>query len=324
MTERIIWIDRLRGICMLLILWFHTEMYYVGIDIISYNLYVANALTCFFFLSGYLLYNPKPFLLSRKVHSIFSNLIIPYFFFTFLLAIPKAYVNDIPVKEVLLLIIAGKGSWFIAALIIAELLFSLLLSFHNKRILHISAIICIIMTILLTNTPMSDDYNYWNFHSALIGFTFIYLGYMYHLFERFTKVFNNLILFILLFVALITIKIYVLENNISLVIAPVLISNFPAFYADMIISIILLTTIGKHSIHIHWIEWIGSHSLVYYFFCGAIPMAVSKILVALHFYYKSYWQIPIVFIIICIISSMIVWISYKCLPFLNNNKQSFR
>ena len=42
MKNRIVWIDLLRGFCMMLILWFHTEVYYAGHTVIPYDLYVVN------------------------------------------------------------------------------------------------------------------------------------------------------------------------------------------------------------------------------------------------------------------------------------------
>lgn len=54
--QRKVWIDNLRGFCMLAILLDHTEIYYTGENVIDYNLYVANVLIVFFILSGYLMY----------------------------------------------------------------------------------------------------------------------------------------------------------------------------------------------------------------------------------------------------------------------------
>ena len=127
MSNRIYWIDSLRGICMLAILLDHTEIYYAGKNIIDYNFYVVNALVLFFFLSGYLMYTPTHFNIKHKLHSIFRSLLIPYLFFTTLMAIPKAFVhgNNINFLDIGLNIITGQASWFIAALCVAELFFSL-------------------------------------------------------------------------------------------------------------------------------------------------------------------------------------------------------
>ncbi len=41
---------------MMAILYFHTEMYYAGKDLIPYACYVDNMLSVFFFISGYLMF----------------------------------------------------------------------------------------------------------------------------------------------------------------------------------------------------------------------------------------------------------------------------
>ena len=57
-SNRTLWVDQMRGICMMAILLFHTEAYYNdGREIIPYNFYVANVLVDFFFLSGYLFHS---------------------------------------------------------------------------------------------------------------------------------------------------------------------------------------------------------------------------------------------------------------------------
>ena len=79
--QRKVWIDNLRGFCMLAILLDHTEIYYTGENVIDYNLYVANVLIVFFILSGYLMYKTT-FNIKHKLYSIFRTLFIPYIVFT--------------------------------------------------------------------------------------------------------------------------------------------------------------------------------------------------------------------------------------------------
>ena len=77
-TERKHWIDTVRGICMVAILLFHTEMYYAGRDITPYRCYVHNALATFFFISGYLFCGGRDgggFRFAHKVKSISRTLI---------------------------------------------------------------------------------------------------------------------------------------------------------------------------------------------------------------------------------------------------------
>ena len=154
-ANRIVWIDHLRGFCMILILWFHTEMYVADKDIIPYRMYVVNSLTIFYFISGYLFYHRRPFSLRCKIKSIVQNIIIPYFFFTSLLAIPKAYINNIPFVDIFMRILKGNGSWFVTSLVTAEILFSIILYFNRKWLLHLLPVIAIVSAYLLTETEIS-------------------------------------------------------------------------------------------------------------------------------------------------------------------------
>lgn len=316
MNERIIWIDYLRGICMLMILWFHTEMYYAGRDVLPYNLYVANALTTFYFISGYLFYAEKKFSWNRKLHSIFRGIVLPYFFFTIILAIPKALMNDLPIHQVLLKILLGNGSWFVSSLIVAEIAFTFVLIIKSKCIIYIVQITCLFLAYLLTDTNISMRHNYWNFHNALIGMFFLCLGYEYHQHEKCFQIFHRLSQLLLLLIAFITIKIYVIYSGTSLLVEPVNISNYPLFFVDTIIGILLFIAIAKRLSHLPWLIWTGRHSLVYYFFCGAVPMTVAKGLTLLHIPYNNhYYLIPIAFVLVYIITTAITWLAYHYLPF---------
>lgn len=313
--NRIVWIDHLRGICMILILWFHTEMYFADKDIIPYRMYVVNSLTIFYFISGFLFYQRRPFSMHRKMKSIVRNLIIPYFFFTSILAIPKSYINNIPIVDVIIKILTGNGSWFVTSLITAEILFSIVIYINRKWILHLLPIIAIISAYLLTETNISMHYNYWNFHNALIGVFFLYLGYQYHQYESHLT-FAPFVMIGILLIFIVT-KIFVYMFNISLLIEPVIIRNYPIFILDTVSCIILLISIVKYIPLIKWLSWTGSHSLVYYFFCGAIPMIVTKIMINAGITYNNnYILIPFVFIIVYLLSTLIVFLSYRYLFFI--------
>ena len=320
MKNRIVWIDLLRGFCMMLILWFHTEVYYAGHTVIPYDLYVVNALTTFYFISGYLFYSQKAFSLSSKLVSIARGIVLPYFFFTLLLAFPKALMNHTPVLDIIIQILQGNGSWFVTSLITAEILFACALCVHKKWVIHCLPIVSLIAAWLLTGSDISMHHNYWNFHNAFIGLIFMYLGYEYHQHENRLHILNRLSSLLLLLLLFILIKVYVLRSGISLLIEPVMVNNYPVFLLDTICSILLAVGLFKQLPSIHWLQWVGRHSLVYYFFCGAVPMLVTKLLSMVHFPYHSYWQIPVVFVFICLITSAIVWISYRFLPFLNHRR----
>ena len=127
--KRKIWIDLVRGFCMLAILVHHTEMYYVGEAIIDYRFFADNALCTFFFISGYLFYKETPFHLQYKFLSILKTIIIPYFIFMSVIALPKALAHGkfVSISDSILSIVLGQQSWFITALATAEIIFSILL-----------------------------------------------------------------------------------------------------------------------------------------------------------------------------------------------------
>ena len=316
LTERIGWIDLMRGFCMLLILWFHTEMYYAGSDLLSYHLYVCNALTAFFFLSGYLFYSEKAFSLRRKLRSVLRGIIVPYFLFTSILAVPKALVSHLNIGDVIVDILTGQASWFVAALAVAEVLFSLVLWVNNRWLFHIMPVMALTGALLLNNNEWVMSHNYWYYQSALIALVFIYLGYQYHRFEKSFQLFYRPLSLFLILIVFILLKIYVHEQGLQQLVAPVIISNFLVFLSDTVCFILLSIGLFQRLTIFSCLQWVGRHSLVYYFFCGAVPMMISKAFISLNFQYHAYWQIPIAFIAVCLASTVIVWLCYYLFPFL--------
>ena len=320
-TGRIVWVDLLRGICMLMILWFHTEMYYTGYDVIPYNAYVDNALTTFYFISGYLFVRDgETYSRRKKLRSILSHILLPYFFFTTLLALPKALANHLPVGNVLSDILLGQASWFISSLVVAELIFMNASFTGSKWRIYSMQIACLLLAYLLTGSSISLNYNYWNFHSALVGLFFLCLGYQYRQCEeRCFQLFNRPLSFTLLLIFFIIIKVYVIGNGISMLVAPVDIASYPLFLADTIAFILLLTTVAKRMPNLTWLAWTGRHSLVYYFFCGAVPMAVAMAFNGLGFSFcglRNYFLIPLAFLLVYALTSIVAWLAYRYLRFL--------
>ena len=184
---------------MILILVFHTEVYYKGEEIATpYYVYTTNAIILFYFISGFLLYKDTAFQIKRKLQAIGRYLLLPYFVFTSLLAVPKLLIrnSEINFSEIASNILLGNASWFIAALIIAEVLFSLLLwiSRGRERWLSTVALLCFISYYIL---PF-NQHSYWQWQDALLAFDFLYLGYLYNkhniVFHAFNKPYISLLL----------------------------------------------------------------------------------------------------------------------------------
>lgn len=170
---------------MLAIYLFHTEIYYTGDAIIHPRLYVENALSCFFFISGYLFYkNGTKLSFSRKVRSVIRHIIVPYFIFATVMAFPKAFVHDTgeSATEVLLGVLAGQASWFITALAVAEIMFAAMLSLPEKyhAVIMPACAACYVVSFCLPD----ETANIWNFNTALMSLAFLYLGFIFHIYEE--------------------------------------------------------------------------------------------------------------------------------------------
>lgn len=316
---RITWIDTIRGIVMMAILLFHTEVYCTGQGIIPYHLYVTNALIAFFFVSGYLFLSPdKVFSFRRKIATILRKLIIPYFIFTLVLAIPKALVHDdMSFTDVLVSILTGKASWFVATLIIAEIVFAVILHYlqHKERIVFILSTLPYLLIAAayhFLSTETFASYNLWCWQNALLILPFIYMGYYFRnncqLFEKLTS--RKVIL--LLFITVVILKYWEYQNNLFLTMEPIIVSSFFILLLDGVITTLLLVSICKIIPNLLPVTWTGSHSLVYYFFCGAVPTAVSMGLNRIGFVYNGqYWYIIVAFLLVYLISTLITWVIYR-------------
>ncbi len=317
---RIQWIDLLRGFSMIAILWFHTEMYFVGYDITPYAMYVGNVLAVFFFLSGYLLYG-KELNIKKRLYSIFRKLVIPYFFFSSIIAFPKAIIHhnftDLP--SLVLNIINGYASWFVTALIISELIFIMTLYYLTNKIINIFiiSIFMLILSYLIGNnynpSIIHYEYNFWHINEALLGFFFLSSGYIFRHFENHFNHFQLKLLPILT-ILLIVRKLTIYKTEGQYIFGPIVVSNYPLFVIDLIIGILLLVTIFKQLPSNYLIQWTGSHSIVYYFICGGVPLISSKLFNMLGFTFKGYLSIIIVFFVVYFVSTLITWIIYKYLP----------
>ena len=177
---------------MLAILLDHTEIYYTGENVIDYNLYVANVLIVFFILSGYLMYKAT-FNIKHKLHSIFRTLFIPYIIFTTAMYIPKNIIhsNGIDFVEMTKNILMGQASWFIAALIIAELIFSIGIWISKKKNIPLAIMGVLGFGLSIYLSSKNQTY-FWQLDNALQALLFLYIGYLYHQYESIFNTINKM------------------------------------------------------------------------------------------------------------------------------------
>lgn len=317
-SQRLAWIDLLRGFCMMAILWFHTEVYFTGQPMTPYEMYVGDVLAVFFFLSGYLMYG-KPLDIKRRCSNIFSRFLVPYFVFTTLIAVSKAILihDDTSWKDIVLSIVSGHASWFIAALIISQLLFMLFLWITKGKIIWLSiiAVCCLLLSYFTGNSyqsfPLYYEQNLWHLNEALLACFILFAGYLYRKYETY---FNNISILLSLFILFILIKIYIIYIDAQLIMGPIIVSNYPLFIADLLCAVLLMVGIFKQLPSVRLVEWTGSHSLVYYFLCGAVPFIVSRLFHKTALPTQSYLSVLIVFCVVYIVSTLLAKVIYMLWP----------
>lgn len=310
--ERKGWIDRARGVSILMILLFHTSMYCVGHDIPPYSMYVENALAMFFFLSGYLfLANRATLDARRKLISILQKLVIPYLIYTPTIGVLKsfAYGTGINVADIAMKVVSGEASWFVSSLIVAELLFTLVV-FISRGQLIITAVLCTLPCLAVAYN--ADITPFSTLNVSFISLAFLFIG---HAFRRFEGVIDNInaVSYIpLLFIILTVMKVYEYVSGIKMTFYVIQIDNFALFFADTTLSSLCLVWLCKRLPSIKIMEYTGSHSLIYYFICGGVPLIVGRLMP--QYAEDNYLMLPIAFIIVYLCSTIIVWAIYKWLP----------
>lgn len=316
-NKRIIWIDMLRGFCMLLILWFHTEMYYAGYDVTPYSYYVGDALAVFFFLSGFLFYSDsKPFNANRKLHSVFRWLLIPYLIFTIPLSLLKALYHHTGIGEMVVEILTGHASWFVSSLIVAELLFIVALNLFQRRsgLMIAAALMALFYSSTIGNSTSVWYYeqDLWHVNEALLGFFIMTMGYFFHQYEnRLRERIDSIFTLSILIVLSIGMKILIGYTHPQLIFGPIIVSNYYLFISDLLSVTLLLVVVFRRLPSVRLLEWVGQRSIVYYFIAGGIPLIVSKLLGSAGLFYCGIYSTLLAFAIVCVLSSLFVWAVYR-------------
>ncbi len=323
--ERKGWIDRARGTGMMLILLFHTSMYYAGRDIPPYSMYVENALAMFFFISGYLFMPNRtgqavggnrwctPSAVPnarRKLMAILQKLVIPYLIYTPTIAVLKsfAYGTAINPLNIMARVLSGEASWFVSSLIVAEALFLMVVLISRGKLL-ITAILCTLPCMAVAYGTDITPFSILNV--SFIGLALLFLG---HIFRRCEHVIDNMhpASYIPLFLLLAIMKVYEYAGGTNMTFYVIRIDSFPLFFADTALSSLCLVWLCKRLPSIRMVEYIGSHSLIYYFICGGVPLTVSRLMP--QYTEGSYHLLAAAFAIVCLCSTAIVWAIYKWLP----------
>ena len=322
---------------MLAIIFDHTEICFTGDNIVPYRMYVPDVLMAFFFLSGYLFYRPEGFRLRHKLHSWLRGVLMPYFIFTSALALPKAWLHGDggSISDLLLTIHTGQGSWFIASLAVAELLFCFLLwlSRARWRWLAGAGLFAVALAYGFGTRRLAFEANWWHVNEAVVALPFLLLGYMVHRFDSLGTRWR-LGLFALLLMLFLPVNVLVASSSWPSVLvgALVLPRLFLVKNALSVLLLYLLFTISQRD-GVRWVElmprwlaamvsWTGRRSIVYYFFSSGVPTALTAVFSRLGYTYRGcYAEVLVVFFLNLLLITLVTWAIYRYLPWTTGRRK---
>lgn len=329
-ATRQLWIDLLRGCCMLAIVFDHTEICFTGDNIVPYRLYVPDVLMAFFFLSGYLFYKPTGFALKHKLRSWLRGVVMPYFIFTTALALPKAWLHgDTASWSTLLLnLLMGQGSWFIAALAVGELVLCIVLWAARGRTRWIPP--ALLLSLALSwgfgTGRWGFEANWWHAGEAAVALFFLLLGYAVHCYDRLNG-HRRLQLFVFLLAIAVPVHLLVAQPAWPTVRVGALV--LPSGYllkntlSVALLYLLFTLTTRRGQRWVEWlpvrltriIAWTGRRSIVYYFFSSGIPTALTALFARLGYTYRGgYAEVIAVFLLNYLLISAVTWCVYRYLP----------
>ncbi len=311
-------IDIIKGICMLLVFWNHSILYFpvnfrelypickLMVDIVG-----SWYMPCFFMVSGFLFAN------SKKSWSVVMNdkirrLVVPYFFVCLVslgmkLMMPSmaAFTQGGWSERLHYYFLEGGDRWF---LYILFWIFFLVTPFR-KHIVKSTFTVCLTILIIYT---LSEE-NWFPFiyplQRVLIFTRYFLIGFLLRRFyPEIRKCFETYwVLFLLLFVVYNILINNYCEGRFWELILPI-IGSFACFSIS-----IRLTTIKSFLINkaVDFIEWVGKYSLQFYIMTGFVLMPARTIIVMKLGIVNPFIVIPVVFILQVALATLAVYLCKK-------------
>ena len=314
------WINSVRALCMVIIYWRHVECY-LGVAPFypeSTDFFYVNA---FFVVSGYLYFKKLSdsngnYGFSAQLTDILFKLVLPVIFFSAILIIPKYLMfrhQEVSCRAICYDIFGGVASWFVAALVVAKLI----LAFISKctRVVSIYIyLICGIFTAWLgcrlsgiDPTPFP-----WFYKSGMIAVLFMACGGVLYYAKILENRKKSVAMFVFSILSLILIGTMIKKPICSMMSASCSLSGVVLALSACYVIIFVMSFLPKNII----CDFIGRNSIIYYFFCNAVPAAVSVGAIRL-FKTSGKWYIALsVTIVSLLISSALVYLIKHFTPFL--------
>ena len=309
MNKRITWIDSCRGICLILVIIHHTCLS----DVWFLKLYLPIFLTCFFFISGFLFYNPeKNVSIKQKMINIITSILIPYLIYCSLTASfnyikggAEACLNDLCIA------ILGIKSWFISALLLMQIMALPVIA--AKKYYSLICLLFITSSAILYNILPEGQY-VWNFRNALLANIYFALGMLSRRYELTNFIMKDTLglscVITYLCIVALDVKYNILYGNFNETF-----SNYPFFFISSMIGIpAFIWVVSKISRFNTPMIFIGANSLLYYYMQSVVLRGVFAIYSHLGIQINHIILLLIITSVVCLIICPIVLFVNKYIP----------
>lgn len=338
------WADFMKGILMFLVVLYHSEVYYGPGHTWSW-IFEPFFLSGFFFVSGYLFTKDITGVsLKAKLKQTFRAIIVPYFVFVILLAIPKVIIGHAALKQIIIDILMLRASWFVIAIAVMQLMFALVLkikpSISNLLIATgVFFVIGYLFVLMYRDCPQWILDSPWLYSAelpnrlpgcinlALVQSPFFAFGILFRHYEKNIpeRLFGGgymIISFLLYAILYLWIDHKYIGSSMCVVTDSY--NNILLIFLIGIIGIWAIMCISHQIKCWRPVNYIGRYSLLFYFLNGGVLTIVSPVMKKLSFLDPNlYLNQFLVAVISTAAMYPMVWFINKYLPIITGNKDSF-
>lgn len=324
------WIDLGKGISMLMVVLFHTEVYFPIVETGTMQIFSFFRMPFFFFLSGYVFTsNYRQFSLKRKLKQILRGIVWTYLIICSILVIPKCLFNGTPLSEGLESILLGWASWFVVALGMAQLMFALVLS-KIKNLTTIAVFLVVSVAIGLLIKHFTDELLPFQLDKAFFVVFYFGLGFFYRIFEnKFSRIINwkTLLAAIVVYALLMTFEKQYMHFSTGNVFWCQF-QNFPLFMVYTFSGVVMMLLIVRvlPADKLNAVCYIGANSLLFYYLNGGVIKLWRFVYnqVSIYVHINNVVAFIAVFMLVVATLTMLVLAVKKYCPILVGDKKAFQ
>lgn len=254
--------------------------------------------------------------IKRSYSSIFFRLVVPTILFSTLIYIPKILFHSLDVSwsQYLFDVFGGVSYWFTSALIVSQVILNTLMLCRIRSLFFYFCVSVLLFggALLLRNYDVGQFP--WYYKSGMAVTFFMVLGGIYGKYEgRIDKTLGKVgTAVIIITYSLVTLLVM---GKYDVRCAMLSVNVNALGFAVSLLGIAFVVCVSKMLPSIRLLNYIGKHSIVFYFLSGVIPAAFGAVVMHVS-HSPSYWMILLVCILSLCVATVATLFIDRYLPFL--------